>query len=70
VVVNFGDNPSDVKINIPSALFSYFKISDGIVCRGQDLFTDNKAQYAISSLSPFIVTIAGRGIRAIKLLLQ
>jgi glycosidase len=70
VVVNFGDNPSDVKIHIPSALFSYFKISDGIVCRGQDLFTDNKAQYAISSLSPFIVTIAGRGIRAIKLLLQ
>ena len=69
VVVNFGDNPSDVKINIPSALFSHFKINDGIICSGHDLFNDNKAEYAISSSSPFVISIAGRGIRAIKLLL-
>ena len=70
VVVNFGDNPSDVKINIPSALFSHFKINDGIICSGHDLFTDNKAEYAISSSSPFVISISGRGVRVIKLLLQ
>lgn len=70
VVVNFNDNLSDLKINIPASLFSYFQISDGIICHGQDLFTDNKAEYAISSSVPFIITVAGRGIRVIKLLLQ
>jgi len=70
VVVNFDHKRSDVKINIPPALFSHFKISDGIICSGQDLFTDNKAEYAISSSTPFIISVAGRGVSAIKLLLQ
>jgi glycosidase len=70
VVVNFDDNRSDLKINIPAALFSYFKINDGIICSGQDLMTYNKAEYAMSSSAPFIISIAGRGVRAVKLLLQ
>ncbi|MHC1691055.1 MAG: alpha-amylase family protein [Bacteroidales bacterium] len=70
VVVNFDDNRSVVKINIPPDLFSFFRISDGMVCSGQDLFTGNKAEYAISSSVPFNITVAGRGVRAIKLLLQ
>jgi glycosidase len=70
VVVNFDDNRSDVKINIPPALFSHFKINDGTICSGQNLFTEKKAEYAISSSSPFITSVAGRGVVAIKLLLQ
>jgi glycosidase len=70
VLVNFSDDPSNVKINIPSGFFSYFNIKDGITCSGKDIFLDFSDKYSISSFSPLPLFIEGRGVRAIKLLLQ
>ena len=70
VLVNFSDKQSNVKINIPYDFFSHYQIKDGITCNGKDLFSNRNVEYLISSSVPFSFLIDGRGVKAVKLLLQ
>ncbi len=67
IVLNFSDKESNIGLNIPGELFSYFKMKEYELCQGYDLMTGESFETKLTPTSKIYLKIQKQGVKIIKL---
>lgn len=67
ILVNFGDSPASLSLNMPKEMFSYFKIEEGNLLKSENLITGEMGTLSLSSKSRLNIQVESYGVGIVKL---